>query len=112
MKPFPVLPFSGISPGSWAASEPQPVRRAPTAAVANGPAGNSRATTTTAAFRLVFCLGGPGEQSENQEEDADDLELESDEDPSKLRIARARPGTEDGSPAARDDDGTINPPFP
>ena len=56
---------------------------------------------------------GPGEQSENQEEeDADDLELESDEDHSKLRVARTPPGTEEGSTAARGDDGTINPPFP
>ena len=49
---------------------------------------------------------------ENQEEGEDDLELESDEDQSKLRIARACPGTEEGSPAAWGDDGTINPPFP
>ena len=66
----------------------------------------------TATSRFTQQLGGPGEQSENEEEDADDLELESDEDPSKLRIARTQPGTEEGSTAARGDDGTINPPFP
>jgi hypothetical protein len=51
-------------------------------------------------------------QPENQEEDEDDLELESDEDHSKLHIARAQPGTEEASTAARDKDGTINPSFP
>ena len=45
-------------------------------------------------------------------EDQDDLELENDEDTTKLRSARARPGAEDGSTAARGEDGTINPPFP
>jgi hypothetical protein len=69
--------------------------------------------TTTAALPATTRLVGPGEQSENQkEEDADDLELESDEDPSKLRSARTRPGSEDGSTSARGGDGTINPPFP
>ena len=69
-------------------------------------------TTATGAQCFAFRLVGPGDESENKEEDEDDLELESDEDHRKLRIARARPGTEDGSPAARGDDGTINPPFP
>jgi len=67
----------------------------------------------TAATPPTPRLVGPGEQSENQqEEDANDLELEIDEDPSKLRSARTRPGLEDGSTAARGGDGTINPPFP
>ncbi|GAA4038444.1 hypothetical protein GCM10022409_24910 [Hymenobacter glaciei] len=70
-------------------------------------------TTTTPPYcRPALQLIGPGEQSENEEEDADDLELENDEDHSKLRLARAQPTAEDGSTAARGDDGTINPPFP
>lgn len=60
----------------------------------------------------VLRLVGPGDQAENAEQDEDDLELESDEDHTKLRPGRTRPGAEDGSPAARGDDGTINPPFP
>ncbi|GAB3734345.1 hypothetical protein GCM10027594_15880 [Hymenobacter agri] len=63
-------------------------------------------------MRLLVHLIGPGEQTENQEQDEEDLELESDEDHTKLRPGRTRPGTEDGSPAARGGDGTINPPFP
>ena len=71
----------------------------------------SWAVTTTISFYPTLRLVGPGEQMENQEEGEDDLELESDEQ-SKLRIARACPGTEEGSPAAWSDVGTINPPFP
>jgi len=59
----------------------------------------------------VLRLAEPGDQMENQGDDDDDSELEKDEDPNKLDIAPARPGAEEGSPAARGD-GTINPPFP
>ena len=69
-----------------------------------------------APFRPALQLTGPGEKPENQQEDDDnddDLGLENDEDHTKLRVAGARPGAEDGSPStARGGDGTINPPFP
>ena len=70
------------------------------------------AVTIAALLWPIMWLIGPNDQSENEEENQDDLELENDEDTTKLRSARARPGAEDGSTAARGEDGTINPPFP
>ncbi|MET4074144.1 hypothetical protein [Hymenobacter sp. UYCo722] len=119
MKPFPVLPAPGISClVSWPAYGAEPISRSPLIVYACPAAAGPRfrppgwATTAAASFHAPLLLVGPGEQTENQEEDEDDLELESDEDQSKLRIASTRPGTEEGSTAARGGDGTINPPVP
>ena len=70
------------------------------------------AVTATAAPKPATRLIGPADQAENEAEEQDDPELESDEDPTKLRSAHAQSGPEDGSTAARGGDGTINPPFP
>lgn len=118
MKPFLVLPFSGGGSFKWTTGAiDQIISALPPASTALAAAKvrflrPAWAVTLTAAHRPTLHLVGPGEQSENQEEDENDLELESDEDHSKLRMARTRPGAEDGSPAAKGDDGTINPPFP
>ena len=118
MKSFPVLPSSGIDCPALLAFYAIPSSITPLLLFSGLPTNPTYrepvvwASTTTVAARPPLQLIGPGEQSENEEEDEDDLELESDEDHSKLRIAGALPGTEEGSPAARGDDGTINPPFP
>jgi len=115
MEPFLVLPFrGGTGLASRAAAGVSQANSALLVAytrpvVAIRP---SWVVTITTSFRPTLRLVGPGEQTENQEEDEDDLELETDEDQSKLRIASARPGTEEGSTAARGGSGTINPPFP
>ena len=117
MKPFPVLPFSGTRLVSWSASGAVSVSNALLPAHAGPAAAKVRflapdwVETTTASLRPVLRLADPGDQMENQGDDDDDSELEKDEDPNKLDIARARPGAEEGSLAARGD-GTINPPFP
>lgn len=116
MKPFPVLPFSGTRLASWSASGAVSVSNALLLAHVGPAAARVRfltpdwVETTTASLHPVLRLAGPGDQTENQEDD-DDSEREKDEDPNKLDIAPARPGAEEGSPAARGD-GTINPPFP
>ena len=68
------------------------------------------ATTTFASWPALFA--GPKDQSENAEEDEADLELETDQEQSQLPKAGHRPGADDGSPAARGGDDTINPSFP
>ena len=119
MKLFLVLPVSGTANRNWVVPGAQPAHNAPAVALPKGSAVASAyfpfpvwAVSLTVACCPRLQLVGPGEQTENQEEDADDLELEGDEDPNKLRIGGAQPGTEEGSTPARDGDGTINPPFP
>lgn len=113
MEPFLVLPFSGIRPAGWLGSSPTSsrllTRYVPT--ICNTAYIPPVAWVLTITVCHPVLLVAPGDESENQEEEADDVELESDEDHSKLRVAQLRLGAEEGSPAARGD-GTINPPFP
>lgn len=118
MKPHLVLPVSGTGgPPRWPAiGTTAPASSALLIIYAHPAATEARFLPPNGTMppppRPTPQLVGPGEQSENEEEDADDLELENDEDHSKLRVARTPPGTEEGSTAARGNDGTINPPFP
>ena len=114
MEAFPVLLAYGSPSRSAGVGIPAISRAArPCVGVASGNSCNFLwHISTTAPWQPVLQLIGPNDQAENAEEDEEDLELESDEDPTKLRWARALPGPEEGGTAARGGDGTINPPFP
>ena len=119
MEPFLVLPFPGTRLSYWSAHGACLVGSgrlstcvSPSSDLTTASYPPGWVATASAPFHLFYQLSGPGEQAENQEEDADDLELESDEDHSKLRTTGPLPGAEEEGAAAHGSDGTINPPFP